>query len=116
LGFIPNLIASFANNLTVLPGCLPLQDVYERRSFIRRERQIVLLATSVRNDCSYCTAALLTIAKAFLFTSAQVIVAVVNNTPVPDIKLNDLVTLVKLVREDHISPVPIDESSGAESE
>jgi uncharacterized peroxidase-related enzyme len=100
LGFIPNLMAIFANNPTVLQGYLALENVYERSSFTPRERQIVLLATSVENNCNYCTAAHSTIATAFLFTPAEVIAAVVNNTPVPDTKLNALVTLVKeLVRE-----------------
>ena len=71
LGFIPNLMAIFANNPTVLQGYLALEDVYERSSFTPRERQIVLLATSVENDCNYCTAAHSTTAKTFLFTPGE---------------------------------------------
>jgi alkylhydroperoxidase family enzyme len=54
----------------------------------------------VENHCNYCAAAHSTIAKGALHTPAEVVAAVRDNTPVPDAKLNALVTLVKeLVRE-----------------
>jgi uncharacterized peroxidase-related enzyme len=100
LGFIPNLMAIFANNPTVLQGYLALDGAYEKGSFTPRERQIILLAASVENTCNYCAAAHSTIAKGPLHTPADVVAAIRNNTPVPDTKLNALVTLVKeLVRE-----------------
>jgi uncharacterized peroxidase-related enzyme len=99
-GFIPNLMATFANNPTVLQGYLALDSAYEKGSFTPRERQIILLAASVENNCNYCTAAHSAIAKGVLHTPAEVVSAIRNNTPVPDAKLNALVTLVKeLVRE-----------------
>ena len=100
LGFIPNLMAPFANNPTVLQGYLALDAVYEKGSFTPRERQIILLAASVENNCNYCVAAHSTIAKGALHTPPEVIAAVRKGTLVPDAKLNALVTLVKeLVRE-----------------
>ena len=100
LGFIPNLMATFANNPTVLQGYLALDAVYEKGSFTPRERQIILLAASVENNCNYCVAAHSTIAKGALHTPPEVIAAVRKGTLVPDAKLNALVTLVKeLVRE-----------------
>ncbi len=99
-GFIPNLMAIFANNPAVLQGYLALDAAYENGSFTQRERQIILLAASVENHCNYCAAAHSTIAKSALHTPADVVAAVRDNTPVPDAKLNALVTLVKeLVRE-----------------
>ena len=99
-GFIPNLMAIFANNPTVLKGYLALDGAYEQGSFTPRERQLILLAASVENHCNYCTAVHSTVAKGALHTSAEVVSAIRNNTPVPDAKLNALVTLVKeLVRE-----------------
>jgi uncharacterized peroxidase-related enzyme len=98
-GFIPNLMAIFANNPTVLQGYLTLDAIYEKGSFTPRERQLILLAASVENHCNYCAAAHATIAKGALHTPADVVAAVRNNTPVPDAKLNALVSLVKeLVR------------------
>jgi uncharacterized peroxidase-related enzyme len=100
LSFIPNLMATFANNATVLEGYLALGAVFEKGSFTPRERQIILLATSVENNCNYCAAAHSQIAKTLLRTPAEVIAAVQNKTPVPDVKLNALVDLVRdLVRE-----------------
>ena len=100
LAFIPNLMATFANNPIVLQGYLALECVFERGSFTPTERQIILLATSVENDCSYCTAAHSTIAQSFLHTSSDVVAAVLNGQPVPDARLNALVALVtEVVRE-----------------
>ena len=98
-GFIPNLVAIFANNPTVLEGYLALGRVFEKSSFSPRERQLILLAASVENKCNYCAAAHSAIAKSLL-TPLEVIAAVHDNTPVPDAKLNALVSLVReLVRE-----------------
>ena len=73
---------------------------FEQGSFTPRERQLILLAASVENHCNYCAAAHSTVAKGALHTPAEVVSAIRNNTPVPDAKLNALVTLVKeLVRE-----------------
>lgn len=100
IGFIPNLMALFANNPTVLEGYLALGAVFEKGSFTPRERLIILLAASVENNCDYCAAAHSQIAKTLLRTPAEVIAAVHNNTPVPDAKLNALVNLVReVIRE-----------------
>jgi uncharacterized peroxidase-related enzyme len=99
-GFIPNLMATFANNPTVLQGYIALDAAYEEGSFTPKERQIILLAASVENHCSYCAAAHSTVAKGALHTPADVISAIRENTPVPDAKIDALVTLVKeIVRE-----------------
>lgn len=99
LGFIPNLIAIFANNPTVLEGYLALGRVFEKSSFSPTERQLILLAASVENNCNYCAAAHSAIAKSLL-TPPEVIAAVHGNTHIPDPKLNALVSLVReLVRE-----------------
>ena len=100
LGFIPNLMAVFANNPTVLEGYLALGAVFEKGSFTPRERQIILLAVSVENNCNYCAHAHSQIARGLLSTPPEIIAAVHNNSPVPDVMLNALVSLVReLVRE-----------------
>ena len=100
LGFIPNLMGIFANNPTVLEGYLALGAVFEKGSFTPRERQIILLAASVENNCNYCAATHSQIAKTFLRTPGEVIAAVRDNRPITDAKLNALVNLVReLVRE-----------------
>ena len=81
LGFIPNLMAIFANNATVLEGYLALSAVFEKGSFTPRERQIILLAASAENNCNYRAAVHSQIAKTLLRTPAEVAAAIQNNTP-----------------------------------
>ena len=99
-GFIPNLMATFANNPSVLEGYLALDGVFEKGSFTPVERQLILLATSVENNCNYCTAAHSTVAKAFLQVASEIVSAIRNGTPVADKKVNALVDLTReIVRE-----------------
>jgi uncharacterized peroxidase-related enzyme len=99
-GFVPNLMAIFANNPTVLEGYLALDGVYEKGSFTPKERQLILLAASIENNCNYCIAAHSTILKRALRTSPEIVAAVRTGIPLPDAKLDALVTTVKeLVRE-----------------
>jgi len=99
-GFIPNLMATFANNPAVLEGYLALDSVFEKGSFAPAERQLILLAASVENDCNYCTAAHSTIAKGFLHVAPEIVSAIRSNAPVADNKINALVNLTReIVRE-----------------
>lgn len=94
-GFIPNLLATFANNPTVLEGYFGLDVVFEKGSFSRGERQIIFLAASVENHCNYCASAHSTVAKGMLHVPAEVVSAVRDGEKVPDAKLNALVNLTK---------------------
>ena len=99
-GFIPNLMATFANSPAVLKGYLAIDDVFEKGTFTAVERQVILLAASEENKCAYCSAAHATIAKHFLHAPAETIAAVRDGKPVQDQKLNVLVDLVReIVRE-----------------
>jgi AhpD family alkylhydroperoxidase len=99
-GFIPILIAIFANSPTVLEGYRALDAVRGNGSFPPMGRQIILLAASVENHCNYCIAMHSMILKGDLRTPPEIVSAVRNNDLLPDAKLNALVTLVKeLVRE-----------------
>jgi uncharacterized peroxidase-related enzyme len=96
LGFIPNLMATFANSPTVLHGYLALDAVWEKGTFSPVERSLVLLAASVVNNCGYCTAAHSTILKRFLKAPAEIVAAVRNGKSLSDAKLD---ALVKYTRE-----------------
>src|SRR5215469_9579080 len=99
-GFIPNLMAMFANNPSVLEGYLALDGIFEKGSFTRIERQLILLAASVENKCGYCMAAHSTIAKEFLRAAPAIVSAIRNGTPIADKKTNALVNLTReIVRE-----------------
>ncbi len=94
-GFIPNLMATFANSPAVLKGYLALDAEWEKSGFTPSERQIVLLTASVENDCNYCTAAHSTIAKAFLKVPAETVSAIRANAPTGDERIDALAGLTR---------------------
>ncbi|NBV05899.1 MAG: carboxymuconolactone decarboxylase family protein [Proteobacteria bacterium] len=96
-GFIPNLMATFANSPSVLNGYLAMDNAWEKSSLSPRERQIILLATSVENHCNYCKAAHSTILKNMMKVDADIVSAVRENRTLSDNKLNVLVKFTKEV-------------------
>lgn len=58
-GFLPNLAAAIAESPAALNGLVGLIGAFDApaMSLSPVERQVVLLAVSVRNTCEYCTAA-----------------------------------------------------------
>lgn len=61
-GFVPNILAIFAEEPAVLRGYLSMSEAFDSSSLDNRERQIVQLAAGVANRCHYCVAAHSTIA------------------------------------------------------
>jgi uncharacterized peroxidase-related enzyme len=99
-GFIPNLMATFANSPAVLNGYMAMDAAWEKSSFTAKERHIILLATSVENHCDYCKAAHSTILKGMMKVDAQIVAAIRENKTLPDTKLNALVNFTRaLVKE-----------------
>ena len=90
-GFIPNLMGTFANSPAVLNGYLALDSHWEKSSLSPVERQLVLLAASVSNECGYCTAAHSTILKKFMHVDASVVAALRAGTPLADPRQQALV-------------------------
>src|SRR5579864_1678332 len=93
--FIPNLYGVFANSAVLLEGYLGLEGAFEKGSLSAVERQIVLLAASVENNCKYCTPAHSTVLKVFLQVPAEVVAAVRSDVPMSDPKLSTLAALTK---------------------
>jgi uncharacterized peroxidase-related enzyme len=58
-GFLPNLAAVFAESPATLGTLLTIMKNFDaaEMTLSRLERQVVLLAASVQNNCEYCTAA-----------------------------------------------------------
>lgn len=58
-GFLPNLAGGLAESPALLKGYLDLAGLFdsEDMTLTKVERQVVLLTTSVLNQCDYCTAA-----------------------------------------------------------
>ena len=57
LGFIPNLYGVFAESPTALQAYSALGDALKQSALSPIEQQVVALAVSTENECSYCVAA-----------------------------------------------------------
>lgn len=96
-GFIPNLMATFANSPAVLNGYMGLDAAWETSGLSAKERHTILLATSVANGCKYCTAAHSTILKGMLKVDPAIVQAIRAGQAVSDVKLNALVQFTREV-------------------
>jgi AhpD family alkylhydroperoxidase len=94
LGFVPNLISTFAGSQAALGAYLALDQAWSRTSFGSKERQIVLLAASVENGCRYCAAAHATMLKA-MRVDAETVAVIRNRAPLADPKWNTLVAMTR---------------------
>jgi len=56
-GFLPNLLGEFAESPASLQAYLGLSGAFGQSSLSAVEQQVVLVATSVANECKYCVAA-----------------------------------------------------------
>ena len=61
-GFIPNLMGELAASPSALDAYTTLSSIFGQTSLTPVEQQVVLLATSFENNCSYCLAAHSTVA------------------------------------------------------
>ena len=99
LRFIPNLYATFAESPAVLEGYLALSASLDKGALSAVERQLVEIAVSAENQCTYCVAAHSTIAGMFK-ARPEVVTAVRTGAPVGDAKLDALVTFTRAVVRD----------------
>ncbi len=95
-GFIPNLMATFANSPAVLEGYLAMDASFGKSSLSPVERQLILLAVSAQNSCGYCLAAHSTILKGGMKVDAETVSAVRSGNTLANSKYD---ALVKLTRE-----------------
>jgi uncharacterized peroxidase-related enzyme len=94
-GYVPNLFAAFANSPVLLEGYTTLDAVFQKGTLTPTERELVLLAASVANECEYCIAAHSTVAKRMLNVSPAIVSAIRLGAVVPEAKLSALVNLTK---------------------
>jgi uncharacterized peroxidase-related enzyme len=94
-GFIPNLMATFAHSPAVLNGYMAMDAAWEKSTLSAKERQLILLTTSVVNQCAYCKSAHSTILKSMMKVDASIVSAIREGKPLADAKLNALVTLTR---------------------
>ena len=96
LGFVPNLFATIAESPAALEGTLALDASLEKGSLTKIERQLVKIAVSTENGCTYCVAAHSTIA-GMLRARPELVTAVRTSAPLPDQKLDALVRFTRAV-------------------
>src|SRR2546422_2153115 len=92
LGFVPNLFAPFAESPAVLEGYLALSGSLDKGALSPTERQLVEIAASTENHCTYCVAAHSTIA-GMLKARPEVVAAGRKGAPVREAKMHALVTV-----------------------
>ncbi len=88
-GMVPNLYRKMAEAPALLEGYYRLSQVFSRCSLTAVEQQVVLIAASVLNGCSYCVAAHSTLADMGGVPSA-VTDALRAGQPLPDERLQAL--------------------------
>ncbi|WP_321790315.1 carboxymuconolactone decarboxylase family protein [Burkholderia pyrrocinia] len=95
-GFIPNMYANMANVPAVLDTYLHGYGLFRGESgFTPAEQEVVLLAVSQVNGCTYCTAAHSMIADKMSGVPAPVLQAIREGQPIPDAKLAALFGLTQ---------------------
>src|SRR2546430_5685814 len=92
LGFVPNLFATFAESPAVLEGYLALSGSLDKGALSPTDRQLVEIAVSTENHCTYCVAAHSTIA-GMLKARPEVVAAGRTGAPGGDAKIDGPVTV-----------------------
>ncbi len=88
-GFVPNVFGVLAESPAALAAYTAIGAALDSGSLTPAEQQVVLIATSVANGCTYCVAAHSTVAS-MQEVPAPVVTAVRDGAPVADAKLEAL--------------------------
>jgi uncharacterized peroxidase-related enzyme len=88
LGFVPNMYAAMANSPGLLDTYIHGYDRFRQHSgFTPVEQEVVLLAVSRENGCTYCVAAHSFIADKMSNVPAEITDAIRDGSPIHDAKL-----------------------------
>ncbi len=96
-GFLPNVLAGLAEAPVALHGYVGLSEQFGKSSLNAKEQQVVLLATSVINECSFCVAAHSFVARNAAKLDDANLQALRNGTVLPDARLNALAQFTRAV-------------------
>lgn len=96
-GFVPNLMGRFAESPATLQAYLNLGSLVEKTSLTPVEQQVVLLAASVENHCTYCVAAHSMIAKRIAKAEPAIVESLRQQQPLSDQKLEALAVFTRAV-------------------
>ena len=97
-GFVPNLMAVFANSPAMIEAYGTLAAHFEKTDLTATERQIVLMTNSRLNECEYCMAAHSTVSQKQKVPS-DVVSSLRNGTPIADPKLQVLHVFTARINE-----------------
>jgi len=97
-GFVPNLLGTMAEAPALLKAYMTIGAIFDETSFSPTERQVVLLAASLSNECTYCMAAHTAIA-GMQNVPDDVVQALRNNVPIKDARLESLRRLTQSITE-----------------
>lgn len=91
LGFIPNMYSVMANSPGLLDTYIHGYELFRAHSgFTPAEQEVVLLAISRENGCTYCVAAHSFIADKMSGVPVEVTNAIRDGAPIPDARLSAL--------------------------
>lgn len=96
-GFVPNLFGKLAEAPQALQAYLAVNDLFEQTSFSDTERNVILIATSVYNECEFCVSVHSFIAKNMAKVDPEIVEALRNGKKLPDDKLNALAEFTRNV-------------------
>lgn len=102
-GFVPNLLGTMAEAPALLKAYMTLAEIFDETSFRATEKQVVLLATSLANECNYCMAAHTAIA-GMQNVPEDIVQSLRNNRPIKDSKLEALRRLAQEIAETRGNP------------
>lgn len=88
-GMVPNLHGKMAESPALLEGYWQLSQVFSNSSLTPIEQQVVLIAVSVTNNCTYCVGAHSVLAD-MVDTPAEVTKALRSGEVIPDARLQAL--------------------------
>lgn len=102
-GFVPNILGVMTEAPSILKAYMTLAGIFDETSFTQTERQIVLLAVSLSNECEYCMAAHTAMAN-MQDVPDDVVEAIRKNEPIKDSKQEALRRLAQEVSDTKGNP------------
>lgn len=96
-GFVPNLMSGLAEAPAALHGYMGLSEQYGKCSLSAQEQQVVLLATSVINECGFCVAAHSFVARNMAKLDDASLQALRSGEELPNPRLNALAQFTRAV-------------------
>ncbi|MDX2299891.1 MAG: carboxymuconolactone decarboxylase family protein [Xanthomonadaceae bacterium] len=96
-GFLPNLLGGLAEAPAALHGYIALSEQFGKCSLDAQEQQVVLLATSVINECGFCVAAHSFVARNAAKLDDANLQALRSGGKLPDARLDALAQFTRAV-------------------